>query len=95
MNDNKKSDFTTSEKIDYNIPSHRALSEEYEFYHAVREGNLDYVRKNCEEHSFANPEGMGVLSNNPLTNFKYHFCVTAALLTRHCIEGGLEIKQAF
>ena len=95
MSDYRNTDFTTTEKMDYNIPSHRALSEEYAFYHAVREGNLDYVRKNCEEHSFANPEGMGVLSKNPLTNFKYHFCVTAALLTRHCIEGGLEIEQAF
>ena len=75
--------------------NHRAINEEYSFYHAVREGDLEFIRKNIEEHSFENPEGMGVLSTNPLTNMKYHFCVTAALLTRHCIEGGLEVELAY
>ncbi len=74
---------------------HRPLNEEYTFYHAVREGDLDYVRRNCEEHSFEDPEGMGVLSRNPLTNIKYHFCITAALLSRHCIEGGMELELAY
>lgn len=76
-------------------PHHRAINEEYQFYHAVREGDLEYIRNNCEHHSFENPEGMGVLSTNPLTNIKYHFCITAALLARHCIEGGMEMELAY
>lgn len=32
---------------------------------------------------------------NSLTNIKYHFIVTAALITRFCIEGGLESEQAY
>lgn len=74
---------------------HRSISEEYEFYHAVRDGNLDYVRKNCEQHTFEKPDGMGLLSINPLTNLKYHYCITAALLSRHCIEGGMETELAY
>lgn len=81
-------------EIEENV-SHRPLNEEYNFYHAVREGDLDFVRRNCEENSFQNPEGMGVLSRNPLTNLKYHFCITAALLSRHCIEGGMELEMAY
>ena len=88
------SEIDNIEKID-SSSTHRAINEEYSFYHAVRDGDLEYVRKNCEEHSFENPEGMGILSTDPLTNIKYHFCITAALLARHCIEGGMEMELAY
>ena len=38
---------------------------------------------------------MGVLSKNALTNLKYHFVITVALVTRYCIEGGMETEQAY
>ena len=38
---------------------------------------------------------MGILSKNPLTNLKYHFVVTVALVTRYCIDGGMETEQAY
>ena len=55
---------------------------------------MEFVRKNLNQGDFTNPEGMGVLSKNALTNLKYHFVVTVALITRHCVEGGLELEQA-
>lgn len=75
--------------------SHRPLEEEYSFYHAVSSGDLDFVQKNCRENTFINPDGMGILSTNPLTNIKYHFVVTVAMITRRCIEAGMELEQAF
>lgn len=75
--------------------SHRPLEEEYSFYQAVCSGDLDYVQKNCQENTFTNPEGMGILSTNPLTNIKYHFVVTVSMITRRCVEGGMELEQAF
>lgn len=77
------------------IATHRALNEEYGFYNAVREGDLEFVRKNCEEHAFENQEGMGRLSVNPLTNIKYHYCITTAIVARHCIAGGMEMEMAY
>ncbi|MDE7183969.1 MAG: AraC family transcriptional regulator [Lachnospiraceae bacterium] len=74
---------------------HRPMEEEYSFYTAVKNGDMEFVRKNLNQGDFLNPEGMGVLSKNVLTNLKYHFVVTAALLTRHCVEGGLELEQAY
>ena len=74
---------------------HRPMEEEYSFYSAVGNGDMEFVRKNLNQGDFTNPEGMGVLSKNALTNLKYHFVVTAALLTRHCVEGGLELEQAY
>ena len=75
--------------------SHRPLEEEYYFYQAVSSGDVDFVQKNCQENSFTNPEGMGILSTNPLTNIKYHFVVAVAMIARRCIEAGMELEQAF
>ena len=75
--------------------SHRPLEEEYSFFQAVSSGDIDFVQKNCRENTFTNPEGMGILSTNPLTNIKYHFIVTVAMITRRCVEAGMELEQAF
>lgn len=75
--------------------SHRPLEDEYTFYQAVKSGNLDYVQRNCEERCFGNLEGMGTLSTNPLVNIKYHFVITVAMITRHCVEGGMPLEQAY
>ena len=82
------------EDSEYEI-HHRALSEEYSFFEAVKDGNIEAVSKNLKEEAFTNPEGMGILSKNPLTNLKYHFVVTVALVTRYCIDGGMETEQAY
>ena len=37
----------------------------------------------------------GILSRNALTNLKYHFVVTVAMITRHCVEAGMELEQAY
>lgn len=75
--------------------SHRPLEDEYSFYQAVKSGNLDYVQRNCEARCFGNLEGMGTLSTNPLVNIKYHFVITVAMITRHCVEGGMPLEQAY
>ena len=74
---------------------HRPIREEYSFYDAVKNGDLEFVRNNCNKRVFTNPEGMGLLSHNPLTNIKYHFVVTVALVARYCIEAGMELEQAY
>lgn len=74
---------------------HRPLTVEYSFYTAVKTGDMESVVANCKEDAFIHLEGTGVLSRNALTNIKYHFIVTAAMLTRYCIDGGLEPEQAY
>lgn len=74
---------------------HRAPTVEYSFYTAVQNGDMEFVNENCRSDAFIDLKGTGVLSNNPLTNLKYHFVVTAALITRHCIDGGLEPELAY
>ena len=57
---------------------HRPPTEEFLFYQAVASGNVEAVRKNCEQGRFVESEGVGVLSRNPVTNLKYHFVITTA-----------------
>ncbi|MCH5249969.1 MAG: helix-turn-helix domain-containing protein [Lachnospiraceae bacterium] len=75
--------------------SHRPMEDEYTFYSAVRSGDLEAVQNNLDKKVFADPTGMGILSKNPLTNKKYHFVITTAMITRYCVEGGMELEQAY
>lgn len=84
-------EFRKSEEKDL----HRPIETEYSFYTAVAEGDMEYVRKNIESGDFSTPAGMGILSHHSLTNLKYHFVITAAMITRHCVEAGMELEQAY
>lgn len=75
--------------------THRPMEEEYSFYQAVKSGNLDEIRRNCEQNTFGNQNGMGLLSNDPLVNIKYHFVITVAMITRHCVEGSMPLEQSY
>ena len=74
---------------------HRPPTEEFLFYQAVSDGNVEAVRKNCEQERFLDSEGVGILSRNPMTNLKYHFVITTAMITRLCKQNGMELEQAF
>lgn len=75
--------------------THRPQNEEIAFYQAVCSGDIDAVRQNCEQNRFSEPDGVGILSRNPVLNLKYHFVITTALITRLCVESGMEMEQAF
>lgn len=77
------------------MTSHREPGEEFFFYRAVAAGLLDIVQENCRRGAFENAEGVGRLSDNPVTNLRYHFVVTAAMITRFCTEGGMAMEEAF
>ena len=74
---------------------HRPLCDELLFYHAVSAGDIDFVRENCRQQRFAETDGVGRLSRDPVLNLKYHFVITAAFVTRLCAESGMEMEQAF
>ncbi len=73
---------------------HAPLGQEFAFYVAVKNGEVKKVSQMCED-EFSNKNGFGKLSENPLQNMKYHFVITAALIARYCIEGGMEHEAAY
>lgn len=85
---------TEIEDSDNNI-LHKPLEDEYAFYYAVCSGDMDVVKANCEQNVFTDQTGKGTLSANPLRNIQYHFVVTAAMVTRLCVNAGMEMEQAY
>ena len=73
---------------------HAPYNPEVEFYEAVRDGNKAAAEKSLKV-DFCDKPGLGVLSSNSLQSFKYHFAITAAMLSRYCIDGGMEHEQAY
>lgn len=67
---------------------------ELEFYSVIRLGDVEKVRKLCKE-PLHTKVGMGMLSEDSLQNIKYHFTITTAMVARYCIEGGMDLSQAY
>lgn len=75
--------------------THRSIENEFSFYRAIANGDIETVRANCNSNAFTNPEGMGKLSENALQNIKYHFVVTTAMMVRFCVSYGMELERAY
>ena len=66
------------------------LAPEMDFYETIRSGNLRKLHTLLTE-PFHAKKGLGILSDNPLQNLKYHLTITIALVARFCISGGLSV----
>lgn len=73
---------------------HAPYMPEMDFYSAVKAGNIKKVKQLCEE-PFHTKKGLGVLSEDSLRNMKYHFAISAALIARMCIEGGMTLSESY
>lgn len=73
---------------------HAPYNPEMEFYKLVMSGDRKKVEATLSE-DFCDKKGLGVLSDNEINNFRYHFVITAAMLSRYCIEGGMEHEMAY
>lgn len=79
---------------------HLDYEKEFGFYKAIASGDLEDLQrirkayKESEGYTTQNQKN-GILSKNPLQNRKYHFVVMAAMITRFCVEEGLEREIAY
>lgn len=83
---------TTTRHLDY--------EREFRFYKAIASGNIPQVNEGLAHweatNAFENSEEKnGVLSKNPLQNRKYHFVVLTAMMTRFCVDAGLNQEIAY
>lgn len=78
--------------------SHVEYRHEYSFYSNVAEGNIEEVQKVLADPNnvslYESPE-YGKLSKDLIRNIRYHFVVSTALITRQCVENGLERELAY
>lgn len=71
---------------------HSPFEKEFEFYDYVKSGDVEGVKRVMTP---LGGSGAGVLSEDPLRNIKYHFVITIAMMTRFCVEGGMEMETAY
>ena len=78
--------------------AHVEYKDEFGFYNIVVQGNIEAVKK-----AFVSPDYVGLydepqygrLSKDSLRNMRYHFVVSVSLITRLCVEHGLERELAY
>lgn len=77
---------------------HVNYNDEYNYYQIVANGDIFSVKKiliNPENINIYNKSEYGQLSRNNLRNIRYHFIVAVALITRACVERGLNREFAY
>ena len=87
--------FTYTMADDENAIVHRHQNSELIFYQQVAKGDVDAIRENCLKHEFLNQAGVGQLSKDPLQNLKYHFVVSVAIISRLCVDNGMEMEKSY
>ncbi|MCR4689407.1 MAG: AraC family transcriptional regulator [Saccharofermentans sp.] len=70
-----------------------AYNIEINFYEVVASGNMQKLEEFLVY--INDTQKFGKLSSNELQNAKYHACILAALVSRFCIEAGMEIAVAY
>ncbi len=68
---------------------------EMEFYSHIQSGDIEKVKKMCEEQPLIEKPGLGTLSKDKVRNLRYHFIITTALVARFCINGGMPYQEAY
>ncbi len=68
---------------------------EYDRYTTVSSGDVEKVRENFKKAKANFGEGKGVLSDDPVRNNIYHLVVCAAMISRLCINAGMEHDVAY
>ncbi len=92
----------TSKELNYRLYVQREegftrydLKSEFSIYDAIKNGDIDTVKKNAVIRKMSNHAGRGTLSDNPLRNSIYHFVVSVGIIARVCIDAGMPHNESY
>ena len=68
---------------------------EFRQYNRIKNGDVEGVRDRFKIARQNFQVGRGTLSEDPLRNIIYHLVVSAAVISRMCIDGGLDMDTAY
>ena len=71
------------------------LHAEFRQYNKIKSGDVEGVRERFKIARLTFFEGRGVLSKDPLRNIIYHLVASAAVISRLCIDGGMDMNTAY
>ena len=76
---------------------HLEYNQEFQYYNAIASGDIENVSRYFmkEDDQAYSGDEYGKLSGDSLRNTRYHFVVAVALITRICVEHGMERETAY
>jgi AraC-like DNA-binding protein len=83
--------FIAREMHDYHAPYER----EYGYYDAVQKGDIRMLKGKFLDKLIYEKDGMGILSQNEVRNVLYHVIISVAMVSRYCIEGGMDAETTY
>ena len=81
-------------QIDEAPKTHQNIFDEIEFLHYVADGNISCISDILKQKNFHESEDLTRLSKDPVTSLKYHFVQITTLISRLCINYGLDTELA-
>ncbi|MCQ2464939.1 MAG: AraC family transcriptional regulator [Oscillospiraceae bacterium] len=72
-----------------------SFNREFERYADIRNGNTEQVKKNIKIIKKDYLSGKGKLSDDAIRNTRYHVIISAAMISRACVEGGMPHDTAY
>ncbi|MCR5059655.1 MAG: AraC family transcriptional regulator [Saccharofermentans sp.] len=70
-----------------------AYNKEIEFYELVASGSTELLGERLKV--FGSNQKFGKLSDDVLRNRKYHACILVGMISRFCIEAGMDVATAY
>ncbi|SCW56613.1 AraC-type DNA-binding protein [Ruminococcaceae bacterium YRB3002] len=70
-----------------------AYNKEIEFYELVASGNTELLSERLKH--FGSSQKMGKLSDDKLRNARYHAVIFTGMISRFCIEGGMDVATSY
>lgn len=68
---------------------------EFKQYNRIKSGDVEGARERFKIARKTFHEGRGKLSDDPLRNMIYHLVSSAAVISRMCIDGGMDLDTAY
>ena len=68
---------------------------EFRQYNRIKSGDVEGARDRFKIARQKFQEGRGTLSDSPLRNMIYHLVISAAVISRMCIDGGMDRDTAY
>ncbi len=92
----------TSKELNYRLYIQREegfrrpdIGSEFSIYDAIKNGDIDTIKKNAKKRRMSKMTGTGVLSDSPLRNSIYHLVVSAGIIARVCIDAGMPHNESY
>lgn len=73
---------------------HPTYDTELAFYQMVSDGKVEELKRTIQSDEI-DKEARGILSKNRIRNMKYHIIVTIVMISRMCIEKGMEEIESY